>query len=206
LPATITASAGAHTHVIDPPTTRSGNETVNHSHSVDPPNTNTTSNSHNHSLNVREGTGEGDGYFLDTNPGDSGTNKTLTGTVTSTYAHTHAVNIAALGRRQRVIRDRPEQRMPKADPVGVDGHESFLLGRLECVPWEAECCERAEDLGEPRDRIGGDDSHGEASRFGEQVETRPERIVDARADRWRLSISVHFSSNPSILKRYFVRA
>lgn len=82
-----------HTHLIDPPNTNTGNDTPDHSHAANPGSVGTSSNSHNHTLSVREGTGEGDGYFLDTNPGDSGTQKTLTGTVTSTYAHTHTVDI-----------------------------------------------------------------------------------------------------------------
>ena len=92
-----TASASGmdadHTHIINPPSTLSASENTAHSHTANPGAVGTSSNSHNHSLSVREGTGEGDGYFLDTNPSDSGTQKTLTGTVTSTYAHTHTVDL-----------------------------------------------------------------------------------------------------------------
>lgn len=84
-----------HTHSINPPNTLSGYETATHYHSIDPPNTNTTTDTHSHTLSIREGTGENDGYFLDTNPTDSGVNKTLSGSKTSDDAHYHAVNISA---------------------------------------------------------------------------------------------------------------
>ena len=83
-----------HTHSINPPNTRSGDENANHYHSIDPPNTNTTTDTHSHTLSIREGTGENDGYYLDTNPTDSGTTKTLSGSKTSDDSHYHAVNIA----------------------------------------------------------------------------------------------------------------
>jgi len=82
-----------HTHVINPPYTNTGNDSPDHYHAANPGSVGTSSNSHNHTLSVREGTGEGDGYFLDTNPTDSGISKTLSGTATSTYAHTHTVDL-----------------------------------------------------------------------------------------------------------------
>lgn len=94
--ATVTLTAAesgmpSHAH-----TASSGTESADHSHSANPGAVTTSSNSHNHTISLREGTGTGDGYYVDTNPTDSGTQKTLSGTVTSTYAHTHTVDLPTI--------------------------------------------------------------------------------------------------------------
>ena len=49
------SSTGSHTHSVNPPSTRSGNQTANHSHSVDPPNTSTnTTGNHSHGIATRQ--------------------------------------------------------------------------------------------------------------------------------------------------------
>lgn len=76
-PAGTSGPGGSHTH------------TMNHDHAQ----INTGSDAHNHTISLREGTGTGDGYYVDTNPTDSGIQKTLAGTVTATDTHTHTVNL-----------------------------------------------------------------------------------------------------------------
>lgn len=63
--------------------------TMTHDHAQ----VNTSSDAHNHTISLREGTGTGDGYYVDTNPTDSGIQKTLAATVTSTDTHLHTVNL-----------------------------------------------------------------------------------------------------------------
>lgn len=67
----------------------SHSHTINHDHGS----VNTGNNTHSHTLQIREGTGTGDGYYQDTNPTDSGTVKTLAGSKTSDYTHAHSVDL-----------------------------------------------------------------------------------------------------------------
>ena len=86
----------AHTHTIDHDHTvfdsgagTSHSHTINHDHGQ----INTGDDTHQHTLSIREGTGTGDGYYLDTNPTDSGTQKTLAASSTSQDTHSHTVNL-----------------------------------------------------------------------------------------------------------------
>jgi microcystin-dependent protein len=132
-----------HTHLIDPPSTNTGNDSPDHAHAANPGSVGTSSNSHNHSLSVREGTGEGDGYYLDTNPTDSGTQKTLSGTLTSTYAHTHTVDLPSFNTAGASARHVHNVNIAQFSSSGVQG-----LGHTHAVTVAAAA---AVDAGTPHE-------------------------------------------------------
>lgn len=88
----------SHTHPIDHAhATGSTGAEAGHTHTMnhDHPQFNTPNYVHSHTLSIREGTGEGDGYYLDTNPTDSGVVKTLSGSKTADNTHAHTINVPA---------------------------------------------------------------------------------------------------------------
>lgn len=116
-----------HTHAVPARAVSSDYADANHSHAVNPPSTGTSSNTHSHTLSIREGTGEGDGYYLDTNPTDSGVSKTLTGSKTSDYAHTHTVDIPGFSTSPTSINHRHGVTVPAVQTDGASASHTHTV-------------------------------------------------------------------------------
>jgi hypothetical protein len=83
---------------VDPPNTRSGNQTANHTHSVDPPNTNTsTTGNHRHGIATRQDDWNVSGGPSGGRPSWGTDNGPYAVRHNTEYAgnHAHSVNIAA---------------------------------------------------------------------------------------------------------------
>ena len=98
------------------------------------------------------------------------------------------MDVATRRCRERVIRNRAQERVAQCDPVAVDGHEPGVFGRRERIGLEAERRERGERL--PQARIaGGDDTDRQPGRLRELRESGLERVPHARTDRQRLHLA-----------------
>ena len=74
------------------------------------------------------------------------------------------VHRALLGRTERVVRDRPEQRVTQRDAVARDRHEARMLRGAQRVERQAERAERDEEFAEPGDAVGRDHADGATRR------------------------------------------